>query len=191
VRDEQARRVAPGVRRDPLELGLELLDGVGLGDRQDAHAGQVGAQALQAPREGRGGEHPLQGVVRRAGSPQAGRVVVPADGHPGEAGVGELLEPGEHPREDPVRGTGVVEDVAQPQEAVRLPAQGLLDRPVEGPQEVLLADGPALVVAEVGQVGPPQVRVAERDQARHYSAKPFEAPSGAGGSGEGPVTAFR
>jgi hypothetical protein len=40
----------------------------------------------------------------------------------------------------------------------------------------------------VREVCPSQVRVPECDQSRHYSANPFDLPSGTGGSGEGPFT---
>jgi hypothetical protein len=44
----------------------------------------------------------------------------------------------------------------------------------------------------VREVRASEVRVTERDEARHgYSANPLEAPSGRSGSGEGPRTDFR
>ena len=85
----------------------------------------------------------------------------------------------------------MIEHVAEPQEPVRLLADRLVDGPRERPQEVLLAEVAALIVAEMREVRAAEVRVAERDEPGHYSTNPPPASGGTGGIGEGPATDFR
>ena len=103
---------------------------------------------------------------------------------PRQAGVRELLETARG-RCANVRYVGRAWSNMSPsqQEPVGLLPDRLLDGPVEGAQEVLLAHVASLVVAEMREVRPPEVGVAERDEraisagARH-SANPFDAPFG-------------
>ena len=145
----------------------------------------LGSGRLHAPRERDAREHALERVVRRSRPSHPRRVVVAADRHPGQAGVGELLEPGEDVGEGSVRRTGVVEDVSQPEEPVGLLADRLLDRPRERAKEVFLPHVATLLVAQVREVRTPEVRVAERDEPRHLLGEPLRRVRGPGGSGEG------
>ena len=118
---------------------------------------------------------------------------------PRQPRVRELLQPGEHLRERSVGGPRVVEHVAEPEEPVGLQPDRLVDRPGEGAEEVLLAHVAPLVVAEVREVRAAEVRVAERDEARHQApdrrASLGESlrrrPQAAVGAATDPATDFR
>jgi hypothetical protein len=48
-----------------------------------------------------------------------------------------------------------------------------------------------VLVAEMSEMRPAEVRVAEGDKPRHYSANPRAASWGLAGIGDGPATDFR
>ncbi len=167
MREQQVRAVGPDRGGRGRELLAKLLDRQRLRNGVNRDPGQFGGHRLHAPGERDTGEHPLQRVVRRAGSADAGRVVVAADRGASQAGVGETLEPAEHVREGPIGRPRVIEDVSEPQEAVGFLPDRLVHRPGERAEEVLLAEVPALVVPQVREVRTPEVGVPERDEPAH------------------------
>ncbi len=160
VSDQHVRPIGRHSRRRGRELVALGVHRERLRDRVDPGAGQVHGARLHPPRERHVREHALEGVVGRPGSPYPRCVVVAADRSAWKAGVREPLQPRQDVGERPVGGPGVVEDVAQPQEAVGLELEGPIDPPRERPKEILLAKISARPVAEVGEMGATEVRVA-------------------------------